>query len=169
VAQRRHAIQPHVDWHRWKEKFGKEMAALPMRRRSAAPFTAWYWRRAAAYLGDLRSALGSKARAHPCRLDKDAASSGTARPSDEGRGAVGSARAEALRYQIDFRQWRGWPAAMWRTVAKSRFSRPTDRLRAALQDLADEAARRSSSALMGDLRQCDDAQMIGLRMARVAP
>jgi protein required for attachment to host cells len=69
----RHAIQPHVDWHRFeKEKFGKEMAALLDAAAERGAFHRLVLIAPPRTLGDVRAALGSKARAlvH-AELDKD--------------------------------------------------------------------------------------------------
>ena len=69
----RHAIQPHVDWHRFeKEKFGKEMAALLDAAAERGDFHRLVLVAPPRTLGDLRAALGSKARAliH-AEIDKD--------------------------------------------------------------------------------------------------
>ncbi len=69
----RHAIQPHVDWHRFeKEKFGKEMAALLDAAAERRAFQRLVLIAPPRTLGDLRAALGTKARAliH-AEIDKD--------------------------------------------------------------------------------------------------
>ncbi len=69
----RHAIQPHLDWHRFeKEKFGKEMAALLDAAAERGAFQRLVLIAPPRTLGDLRAALGTKARAliH-AEIDKD--------------------------------------------------------------------------------------------------
>ncbi len=69
----RHAIQPHVDWHRFeKEKFSREMAALLDAAAERGAFHRLVLIAPPRTLGDLRAALGTKARAliH-AEIDKD--------------------------------------------------------------------------------------------------
>jgi|SoimicmetaTmtLAA_FD_contig_41_3465936_length_906_multi_2_in_0_out_0_2 protein required for attachment to host cells len=69
----RHAIQPHVDWHRFeKEKFSKEMATLLDAAAERGAFHRLILVAPPRTLGDLRAALGTKARAliH-AEIDKD--------------------------------------------------------------------------------------------------
>lgn len=69
----RHAIQPHVDWHRFeKEKFSKEMAALLDAAAERNAFDRLVLVAPPRTLGDLRAALGAKARGlvH-AEIDKD--------------------------------------------------------------------------------------------------
>jgi protein required for attachment to host cells len=70
---RRQAIQPHVDWHRFeKEKFSKELASLLDAAAERGAFHRLVLVAPPRTLGDLRAALGTKARAlvH-AELDKD--------------------------------------------------------------------------------------------------
>ena len=69
----RHAIQPHVDWHRFeKERFSKEMAALIDAAAERNAFHRLILIAPPRTLGDLRAALGSKARALIlAEIDKD--------------------------------------------------------------------------------------------------
>jgi protein required for attachment to host cells len=69
----RHAIQPHVDWHRFeKEKFSREMAALLDAAAERGAFHRLILVAPPRTLGDLRAALGTKARSlvH-AEIDKD--------------------------------------------------------------------------------------------------
>lgn len=69
----RHALEPHVDWHRFeKEKFSKEMAALLDAAAERGAFHRLVLIAPPRTLGDLRTALGAKARAlvH-AEIDKD--------------------------------------------------------------------------------------------------
>jgi protein required for attachment to host cells len=69
----RHAIQPHVDWHRFeKEKFSREMAALLDSAAERGAFHRLVLIAPPRSLGDLRAALGAKARSlvH-AEIDKD--------------------------------------------------------------------------------------------------
>jgi protein required for attachment to host cells len=69
----RHAIQPHVDWHRFeKEKFSKEIASLLDSAAERGAFDRLVLIAPPRTLGDLRSVLGQKARSliH-AELDKD--------------------------------------------------------------------------------------------------
>lgn len=69
----RHAIQPHVDWHRFeKEKFSKEMATLLDAAAEHGAFHRLVLIAPPRTLGDLRGALGAKARSliH-AEIDKD--------------------------------------------------------------------------------------------------
>ena len=65
----RHAIQPHVDWHRFeKEKFSKEMAALLDAAAERGAFHRLVLVAPAAHARRLAGSAGIKsARAHPCR------------------------------------------------------------------------------------------------------
>ena len=69
----RHAIQPHVDWHRFeKEKFSREMAALLDAAAERGAFDRLVLIAPPRTLGDLRSALGAKARGKVhAEVDKD--------------------------------------------------------------------------------------------------
>ena len=69
----RHAIQPHVDWHRFeKEKFSREMAALIDAAAERGAFDRLVLIAPPRTLGDLRSALGAKARGKVhAEMDKD--------------------------------------------------------------------------------------------------
>ena len=78
-----------------------------MRRPSAAPFIAWYWSRRRARSATCGRRWGRRrGRSSTPRLDKDLTHVALQELPDhlaERRGAVGLARAEALRDQIDFR------------------------------------------------------------------
>ncbi len=69
----RHAIQPHVDWHRFeKEKFSREMAALLDAAAGRGAFDRLVLVAPPRTLGDLRAALGAKARTRiHAEIDKD--------------------------------------------------------------------------------------------------
>ena len=69
----RHAIQPHVDWHRFeKEKFSREMAALLDAAAERGAFDRLVLIAPPRTLGDLRAALGAKARGKlHAEMDKD--------------------------------------------------------------------------------------------------
>jgi protein required for attachment to host cells len=69
----RHAFQPHVDWHRFeKEKFSREMAALLDAAAERGAFDRLVLIAPPRTLGDLRSALGAKARTKVhAEIDKD--------------------------------------------------------------------------------------------------
>jgi len=69
----RHAIQPHVDWHRFeKEKFSKEMASLIDSAAERGAFHRLVLIAPPRTLGDLRAALGQKARSLVlAEIDKD--------------------------------------------------------------------------------------------------
>jgi protein required for attachment to host cells len=69
----RHALQPHVDWHRFeKEKFSKEIALLLDAAAERGAFHRLVLVAPPRTLGDLRAALGTKAHAliH-AEIDKD--------------------------------------------------------------------------------------------------
>jgi protein required for attachment to host cells len=70
---RRHAIEPHVDWHRFeKEKFSREMAALLDAAAERGDFDRLVLIAPPRTLGDLRAALGAKARGKVhAEVDKD--------------------------------------------------------------------------------------------------
>jgi protein required for attachment to host cells len=72
-ASGRHAFQPHVDWHRFeKEKFSREMAALLDAAAERGAFDRLVLVAPPRTLGDLRSALGAKARGKVhAEVDKD--------------------------------------------------------------------------------------------------
>jgi protein required for attachment to host cells len=73
TGNRRHAIEPHVDWHRFeKEKFSREMAALLNAAAERNAFDRLVLVAPPRTLGDLRAALGAKSRAlvH-AEIDKD--------------------------------------------------------------------------------------------------
>ena len=68
-----HALQPHVDWHRFeKEKFSKEIAGLLDAAAERGNFHRLVLVAPPRTLGDLRAALGTKARSlvH-AEIDKD--------------------------------------------------------------------------------------------------
>lgn len=69
----RHAIQPHVDWHRFeKEKFSKEVAALLDAAAERNAFDRLVLVAPPRTLGDLRAALGAKSRSRiHAEIDKD--------------------------------------------------------------------------------------------------
>jgi len=69
----RHALEPHVDWHRFeKEKFSKEMAALLDAAAERGVFHRLVLIAPPRTLGELRAALGAKARALIyAEIDKD--------------------------------------------------------------------------------------------------
>src|SRR5262249_16525672 len=69
----RHAIQPHVDWHRFeKEQFSKERAALLDAAAERGAFHRLVLIAPPRTLGELRAALGTKARALiRAEIDKD--------------------------------------------------------------------------------------------------
>jgi protein required for attachment to host cells len=70
---RQQSIQPHVDWHRFeKEKFSKELASLLDAAAERGAFHRLVLVAPPRTLGDLRAALGTKARAlvH-AEVDKD--------------------------------------------------------------------------------------------------
>lgn len=70
---RRHALEPHVDWHRFeKEKFSREMAALLDSAAERGAFDRLVLIAPPRTLGDLRAALGAKARGKVhAEMDKD--------------------------------------------------------------------------------------------------
>jgi protein required for attachment to host cells len=69
----RHAFEPHVDWHRFeKEKFSKEMAGLLDAAAERGAYDRLVLIAPPRTLGDLRSALGAKARGKiHAEVDKD--------------------------------------------------------------------------------------------------
>jgi protein required for attachment to host cells len=69
----RHAFEPHVDWHRFeKEKFSKEMAGLLDAAAERGAFDRLVLIAPPRTLGDLRAALGAKARGKiHAEVDKD--------------------------------------------------------------------------------------------------
>ena len=69
----RHAFEPHVDWHRFeKEKFSKQMAELLDAAAERGAYDRLVLIAPPRTLGDLRSALGAKARGKiHAEVDKD--------------------------------------------------------------------------------------------------
>ncbi len=73
VGSTRHAMEPRIDWHRFeKEKFGRELAALLDGAAERNEFDRLVLVAPPRTLGDLRAALGGKARRRlRAELDKD--------------------------------------------------------------------------------------------------